>query len=89
MRGSAQRIPGRPVLAALRAAWQGLSSPVHPGQEETVPLVGLPAQDRYAPCNQVHKVHPFGNPAQGPLHLGKPAAAFGKRPGFREGFPHE
>lgn len=80
MRGSAQRIPGRPVLAALRAAWQGLSSPVHPGQEEALPLVGSPAQARSAPCTHGQRVRPLGTRAQGALLPENPAPASGMLP---------
>ncbi len=42
MRGSAQTDPDDAAPAALRAAWQGLSRPVHPGQEGELPLIGSP-----------------------------------------------
>jgi hypothetical protein len=67
MRGSAQRVPGRPVSAALRAAWKGLSSPVHPGQEAALPLHAPPAQGSFMPCTQANG-YALSEPAQGGQH---------------------
>ena len=80
MRGSAQLIPGRPEMAAFRAAWEGLSCPVHPGQEEALPLVGSPAQGRAAPCTQGRRVRPLGTRAQGALLPETPARRVGSPP---------
>lgn len=80
MRGSAQPTPGRPVSAALRAAWQGLSSPVHPGQEEAWPLIGSPAQDRSTACTQGQGVRPLGTRAQVAWLPETPANASGMPP---------
>jgi hypothetical protein len=64
MRGSAQRIPGRPVMAALRAAWQGLFRPVHPDQREALPPCGNPAPKPFVSRTSDQRARPFGIRAQ-------------------------
>ena len=65
MRGSAQRVPGRPVTAALRAAWQGsLQPPCTPGQGGALLPCGTPALERIASNTSDRRVRPFGIRAQ-------------------------
>ncbi len=80
MRGSAQRVPGRSVTAALRAAWQGLSSPVHPGQGGALLPCGTPAPERFASRTTDRRVRPFGIRAQRALPSGTSARKVGAIP---------
>ena len=80
MRGRAQLIAGRPSLAALRAAWQGLFSPVHPDQEEPWPLVGSPAPERLKRPAKGRRVRPLETRVQGALLPETPAREGGHGP---------
>ncbi len=59
MRGSAQLVSDRSSPAALRAAWQGLSSPVHPGQEGRRPSLDHPGQNSPVPTPQAKGYAPL------------------------------
>lgn len=79
MRGSAQIDPGGAVSSALRAAWKGLFSPVHPDQEGALPLCGTPASEPFRSDTSDRWVRPLGTRAQRAL-LSETSARQGKRP---------
>jgi hypothetical protein len=70
MRGSALRAPATPVPPRGSA---GAFRPVHPDQEEALPLVGSPASEASRSDTSSQRVRPFGIRAQGALLPEAPA----------------
>jgi hypothetical protein len=77
MRGSALRASG--VAAPLRAprVLAGDVIPVHPDQEEALPLVGSPASERFISDTTDRRIRPLGTRAQGALLPKTPARKVG------------
>jgi hypothetical protein len=78
MRGRAlECVSGRAETAAHRAAWEGISPPSTPDQEEALPLVGSPASEPFGSGTSDQRMRPFGIRAQGALLPETPAQGVG------------
>jgi hypothetical protein len=83
MRGSALRAPGGEFPPPLPRGLAGAFRPVHPDQEEALPLCGTPASEPFSSDTSDRRVHPLGTRAQGALLPETPAWTGGTAP-----FPH-
>ena len=73
MRGSALRASGGAVTPSAPRGLAGDVIPVHPDQEEALPLVGSPAPERFTSGTTDRRVRPLGTRAQGALLPETPA----------------
>lgn len=77
MRGSALRVSGGAVAPRASRGLAGDVIPVHPDQEEALPLIGSPVSERLSSDSTDRRVRPLGTRAQGGLLPETPARKVG------------
>jgi hypothetical protein len=80
MRGNTRRSPGIADPACAPRGLAGGLRPRAPRPRGALPLVGSPAQRRFAPCTPDRRVCPLGTRTQGALLPETPVPAAGNIP---------